>query len=46
MDQLEAEPSDVGAQRRTEEEARQQAMIDNLEYALECTPELFGRVML
>ena len=46
MDQLGTEPSDFEAQQRIEEAARQQAVLENLEYALECTPELPGKVML
>ena len=46
MDQVGTEPSDFEAQQRIEEAARQQAVLENLEYALECTPELPGKVML
>ena len=45
-DRLEADPSDVEAQQEIEEAARWKAVLENLEYAIEYTPELFGRVIM
>ena len=47
MNRLEVEPPDPETQQRIEEEARQwQIVLENLEYAMECTPEFFGKVTM
>lgn len=46
MDRLEANPFDVEAQRKIEEAIRQQAVLENMEHALEYSPEAFGRVVM
>ncbi|KAG8759231.1 DNA damage-inducible protein 1 [Serendipita sp. 396] len=43
-DLLNADPYDLAAQQRIEEAIRQEAVMENLNHALEYSPEFFGRV--
>lgn len=46
ISRLEADPYNIEAQQKIEEAIRQQAVLENMEHALEYSPEAFGRVTM
>lgn len=46
IERLNADPYDIDAQQRIEEAIRQQAVMENMQHALEYSPESFGRVTM
>jgi len=43
---LNADPFDIDAQRKIEEAIQQEAIMENLNHALEYSPESFGKVIM